>query len=140
MSFYSKLISRIQPTITIRSDGSPEIVFNIKESLSDKDIDSRLLKIAKMKNDLVDAIEALDWLENEGEEKKKRVDDLKRALNELEKNKKITEEALKLDDETFSMILKTANKVSSRINIFIGIIIGLVTGVASSLLVWFLTK
>ncbi|MCB0752416.1 MAG: hypothetical protein KDC52_13165 [Ignavibacteriae bacterium] len=79
-------------------------------------------------------------MENDAEEKKKKVLELKNTLTELEKNKKLTEEALKLDDETFSIILCKANKASSRINILVGIIIGLVTGIISSALVWYYTK
>lgn len=113
---------------------------SIDDLFNSQDVDKRIEKLSGIKNDLQDAIKAVETLESEALEKKDEINLLQQSVQKLEEDKNTAEALLKLPEDSFArLIYKSSSKGRIR-GIIEGIIIGFSTGCLSSWLIWYLTK
>lgn len=103
-------------------------------------IDERLLKLAKIQEDLGDALEAVSELQKSAMVSKKEANNLEQEVHRLREDKATAEELVKIPEEAFSRMLSRASAKGRGRGLVEGILVGLSTGAASSLLVWYFTK
>lgn len=139
-SLFSRFIERLQPTVNVASDGTVEVGIHFRESLSDARIDERIHNLERTRRELLDAVAAVEQLEQEAKQRKIEVDSLRGHVARLETDKKTVETVLRLDQASFARVLNEATVATARRSVIIGIVIGLVTGFVSSYAVWYLTR
>ncbi|MBD2179946.1 hypothetical protein H6S82_11830 [Planktothrix sp. FACHB-1355] len=103
------------------------------DSQKPENIDSRLARLEQIKQDLKEAISAVDSLQSEAQQRKGEVEKLRAAIKKLEEDKNNVENILQVSEESFARLLSRANS-KGRIRGWIdGLIVGFVSGVISSL-------
>lgn len=109
--------------------------FNIFFDDERGEIEDKIIKLGKIKEDLEQVIDVVDEMESEAKRKKTEIDQLTNQLLKVEEQKKTAEQILKLPKEAFVSLIEDANKKGRNRGIIIGIIISIVAG----LIVYFIT-
>jgi len=112
----------------------------LDDILDSKDVDERIKRLSTIKSDLADTVAAVEQLQADALQSKHEADNLKKVVEQLERDKSTAEEMLKLPEESFARLVSKASSKGRLKGIVEGALIGFVTGVLSSGLVWFLTK
>jgi len=140
MSIKDKLKDFINPKISISIDslGSPEIQLSFEKNIKieDDELKKRINDLDKIKDELINASEAIDFIKKNALDKQTELVELKKNLENLEIQKKTTEGVLKLNQEAFTELLQLASKKGRTRNI----IFGFISGVVSSGIVAFIFK
>ena len=103
-------------------------------------IDERLQKLAKIQDDLGDALHAISELKNSAISSKREADSLEKEVNRLREDKAVAEELIKVPEEAFARMLSRVSAKARARGLLEGIAVGLFTGIVSSLTVWYFTK
>ena len=110
-------------------------------------VDERIAKLERIKDDLVAATEAVTTLQEEAEASKAETQKLQAMIADLEsdrqtalKDKDAAEQLLALPEDSVARLILKANARDKGRALFQGIAIGLTTGVVSSGLVWYFTN
>lgn len=103
-----------------------------EEFLNRKTIDERIVKLEKVKSDLLDAVDAVRSLEEEARKSKDESDRLDAQLSKLRKDKETTEELLKLPQDSFARVLAKASRGAQWIGIVIGFFLGILASLIAS--------
>jgi hypothetical protein len=101
-----------------------------EELLNRQSVDERIQKLEKVRQDLLDAVDAVKSLEDEAHKNKKELEELNVQLNKLREDKQTTEQLLELPQQSFARVLDKASKGAQ----WRGLIIGLVLGILASLI------
>jgi hypothetical protein len=101
-----------------------------EELLNRQSVDERIQKLEKVRQDLLDAVDAVKSLEDEAHKNKKELEELNVQLNKLREDKQTTEQLLELPQQSFARVLDKASKGAQ----WRGLIIGFVLGILASLI------
>lgn len=110
------------------------------EYMSAKEVADRIAKLPSLKRDLEAVVFAVNTLAYDAGVKKNQHDALKRALSELEADKKSLETLLSVPEASFARVLTLASRKSRLRGLLEGTVVGFLTGILSSSLVWYLTR
>ena len=102
-------------------------------------VDERLRKLAKIQEDLGEALQAVTDLQKSALTSKKEAEALEQEVNRLRQDRAVAEELVKVPEEAFARLLSRASAKGRGRGLLEGIAVGLLTGVISSLLVWYFT-
>lgn len=105
-----------------------------------KTIDERLNKLSKIREDLRDAITAIEDLQKDAASAKKEYDMMSQKLDKLKRDKETIDGLLGLPKEAIVDILTEASIKGQRVNWFVGFGIGIITGIISSFITWLLIQ
>ena len=100
---------------------------------SEPAIDERLAKLAKIQEDLGDAMKAVDELQKSAVTAKKEADTLESEVSRLCQDKAVAEELVKVPEEAFARLLARASAKGRGRGLIEGIVVGLLTGGRSGL-------
>lgn len=103
-------------------------------------VDERIEGLNRVRADLLGAVEAVEKLQSEAQQRKQEVAQLEQTMQTLKQDRHAVETLLKVPEESFARLIARASSKARTRGILEGIIIGLVTGTLSSFLVWYLTK
>jgi hypothetical protein len=104
------------------------------------DIDERIEKLGTIKQDLLASIAAIEELQVDAQGKKRQVDELQTAVQQIEQDRATAETLLHVPEESFARVLGRAAAQGRWRGLVEGTLIGFLTGAASSFVVWYLTK
>jgi hypothetical protein len=93
-----------------------------------------------IKQDLLASIAAIEELQVDAQDKKRQVDELQTAVQQLEQDRATAETLLHVPEESFARVLGRAAARGRWRGMVEGALIGFLTGAASSFVVWYLTK
>lgn len=102
-------------------------------------IDERLRKLAKIQEDLGDALKAVEELQKSATTAKKEAYALESEVHRLRQDKVVAEELVRVPEEAFARLLARASARGRGRGLLEGIIVGLFTGCLSSWAVWYFT-
>lgn len=102
-------------------------------------IDERLTKLAKIQEDLGDALKAVEELQKSATTAKKEADELESEVHRLRQDKVVAEELVRVPEEAFARLLARASAKGRGRGLLEGIVVGLFTGGLSSWAVWYFT-
>jgi chromosome segregation ATPase len=102
-------------------------------------IDERLRKLAKIQEDLGEALQAVSELQESAVTSKKETEALGQEVDRLRQDKATVEELIKVPEEAFSRLMSRASAKGRGRGLLEGISVGLLTGIISSWLVWYFT-
>jgi hypothetical protein len=111
-----------------------------EDLISDANLDTRIARLGEVKRDLQESIVAIEELQAEATTRKAELDTLSTAVKQLQEDRVTAETLLNVPQESFSRVLIRAVSKGRLRGIAEGSIVGFLSGVASSLLVWYLTK
>ena len=103
-------------------------------------IDERLAKLAKIQEDLGDAMGAVRELQKSAITAKKEADSLESEVSRLRQDRAAAEELVRVPEEAFARLLARASAKGRGRGLLEGVIVGLLTGGLSSWLVWYFTS
>lgn len=103
-------------------------------------IDERITRLASIRQDLAEAIDAVRSLEQDSITKRNELENLENVVARLRQDKAVAEQTLELPQESLSRLIAKASSLTRWKGRFEGVVIGLVTGIISSLVVWWLTS
>lgn len=101
-------------------------------------LDERLAKLAKIQEDLGDAMKAVDELQKSAVTAKREADALGSEVTRLREDREVAEELVRAPEEAFGRLLARATAKGRGKGLIEGIIVGLLTGGISSWVVWYL--
>ena len=99
-----------------------------------------MAKLAKIQEDLGDALKAVAELQESATIAKKEAGDLENEVDRLRQDRAVAEELVKVPEEAFSRLLARASAKGRGRGLLEGILVGLITGCVSSWIVWYFTK
>lgn len=102
-------------------------------------VDERLRKLAKIQEDLNEALQAVSELQTSALTSKKEAAALEQEVSRLRQDKAVAEELVKVPEEAFSRLLSRASAKGRGRGLLEGVVVGLGTGILSSWLVWYFT-
>jgi hypothetical protein len=111
-----------------------------EDFLTRGDLDERIAKLGNIKEDLLASIVAIEELQAGAQDKKRQLDELQIAVQQLEQDRATAETLLHVPEESFARVLGRAAAKGRWRGLVEGTIIGFLTGAASSFVVWYLTK
>lgn len=103
-------------------------------------IDERLAKLANIREDLGDAMKAVDELQKSALTAKREADTLESEVTRLRQDRVVAEELASVPEEAFARLLARATAKGRGKGLIEGIVVGLLTGGISSWVVWYLTS
>jgi hypothetical protein len=103
-------------------------------------LDERLVKLAKIREDLGDAVKAVDELQKSAVTAKKEANKLESEVTRLRQDRALAEELVKVPEEAFARLLARASAKGRGRGLIEGIVVGLLTGGISGWLVWYFTS
>ncbi|MGG5149234.1 hypothetical protein [Alcaligenes aquatilis] len=103
-------------------------------------IDERLAKLAKIQEDLGDAMKAVDELQKSTLTAKREADTLEGEVTRLRQDRVVAEELVRVPEEAFARLLARAMAKGRGKGLIEGVVVGLLTGGISSWVVWYLTS
>ena len=95
-----------------------------EELLNRQSVDERIQKLEKVRQDLLDAVDAVKSLEDEAHKNKKELEELNVQLNKLREDKQTTEQLLELPQQSFARVLDKASKGAQWRGLIIGFALG----------------
>lgn len=113
---------------------------DLGQALDQRTVDERIARLDQIRTDLSGAIDAVTELQREAQDNKKEAQQLREAVERLEQDKVTAETLLKVPEDSFARMLARVNSKARMRGLLEGALIGLTTGVASSWIVWYLTK
>lgn len=114
--------------------------FQLDKIADPTSVDERIERLASIREDLIDAIDAVKSLEEDSVQKKQELERLGETIERLNEDKATIEESLQIPQEAFARVIAKANSKTRWSGRIEGLIIGMFTGVGSSLLVWYVTS
>ena len=102
------------------------------ELLNSKSVDERISKLEKVRADLLDAVNAVESLQEEAQQSKSEVSNLNEELEKLREDKETTENLLKVPEESFARVLDKASSKAQWRGLFIGFFLGILASLAAT--------
>ena len=98
--------------------------------LNHESVDERISKLEKVRSDLMDAVNAVESLQEEAASNKKELEKVSEQLEKLKEDKKTTENLLELPQQSFARVIDKASRAAQ----WKGILVGFIFGILASLI------
>jgi flagellar motility protein MotE (MotC chaperone) len=102
------------------------------ELLSGKSVDERISQLEKVRSDLMDAVGAVESLQEEAQKSKEEVTNLNQQLAKLREDKETTESLLRVPEESFARVLDKASSKAQWKGLIIGFFLGILASLAAN--------